>query len=54
MLKYFSPLLLALVLVSGCSYRYYAEDIKPMSEVEQGENKTVADDGTVTFTQARL
>ncbi len=54
MLKYFSPLLLALVLVSGCSYRYYAEDIKPMSEAEQGENKTVADDGTVTFTQARL
>ena len=31
LLKRFSPLLLALLLISGCSYRYYAEDLKPLS-----------------------
>lgn len=54
MLKCFTPLLLVGLLLSGCSYRYYAEDLKPMSEAEQGANKTVADDGTVSYTQARL
>ena len=54
MLKCFTPLLLVGLLFSGCSYRYYAEDLKPMSEDEQGANKTVADDGTVSYTQARL
>ena len=54
MLRYFTPLLLVGLLFSGCSYRYYAEDLKPMSEAEQGANKTVADDGTVSYTQARL
>ena len=54
MLKYFTPLLLVGLLFPGCSYRYYAEDLKPMSEDEQGANKTVADDGTVSFRQARL
>ena len=47
-------LLCTLLLFSGCSHRYYAEDIKPVSEAEQGENKTVADDGTVAYKQARL
>ena len=54
MLKCFTPLLLVGLLFPGCSYRYYAEDLKPMSEAEQGANKTVADDGTVSFRQARL
>lgn len=47
-------LLCSLLLFSGCSHRYYAEDLKPVSEAEQGENKTVADDGTVAYKQARL
>lgn len=46
--------LLAIVALVGCSYRYYAGDLQPMSEAEQGEDKTVADDGTVTYKQARL
>ena len=54
MLKCFTPLLLVGLLFPGCSYRYYAEDLKPLSEAEQGANKTVADDGTVSYTQARL
>ena len=47
-------LLCTLLLFSGCSHRYYAEYLKPVSEAEQGENKTVADDGTVAYKQARL
>ncbi len=47
-------LLCSLLLFSGCSHRYYAEDLKPVSEAEQGQNKTVADDGTVAYKQARL
>ena len=54
MLKCFTPLLLVGLLFLGCSYRYYAEDLKPISEAEQGANKTVADDGTVSYRQARL
>ena len=54
MLKCFTLPLLVGLLFLGCSYRYYAEDIKPASEAEQGANKTVADDGTVSFRQARL
>ena len=54
MLKCFTPLLLVGLIFLGCSYRYYAEDIKPLSEAEQGANKAVADDGTVSYRQARL
>ena len=54
MIKCLIPLLGALLLHPGCSYRYYAEALRPLSEAEQGENKTVADDGTVTYTQGRL
>ena len=54
MLKCFTPLLLVGLLFLGCSYRYYVEDLKPISEAEQGANKTVADDGTVSYRQARL
>ena len=53
MLKCFTPLLLVGLIFLGCSYRYYAEDLKPLSEAEQGTNKTVADDGTVSYRQAR-
>ena len=54
MLKCFTPLLLIGLLFPSCSYRYYAGDLKPMSEAEQGANKTVADDGTVSYRHARL
>ena len=54
MLKCFTPLLLVGLLFPGCSYRYYAEYLKPVSEAEQGANKRVADDGTVSYSQARL
>ena len=54
MLKCFTLLLLVGLVFPGCSYRYYAEDLKPLSEAEQGANKTVADDGTVSYRQARL
>ncbi len=54
MLKCFTPLLLVGLIFPGCSYRYYAEDLKPLNEIEQGANKTVADDGTVSYIQARL
>jgi hypothetical protein len=48
-------LLLAAVLSSaGCAYRYYATALKPLGEAQQGTGRTVADDGTVTFTQGRL
>jgi len=53
-MKCLISLLWALLLFPGCSYRYYAEDLKPVSEAEQGANKTVADDGTVSYRQARL
>ena len=50
------PIMLAVLLAggTGCAYRYYAEDLKPQSEARQGENRVVADDGTVTFSQGRL
>jgi hypothetical protein len=44
----------ALLLAPGCAYRYYAGDLEPLDELVQGENRSVADDGTVTFTQGRL
>lgn len=53
-MKCLFSLLWALLLFASCSYRYYAEDLKPVSEAEQGANKTVADDGTVSYKQARL
>jgi hypothetical protein len=46
--------LLALLTVSGCSHRYYAEDLKSLSEADQGANTTIADDGTVSFAEGRL
>ena len=52
---FFRSFIFSLLLVSvGCSYRYYAGDLQPLSESQQGENKEVADDGTVTYKQARL
>lgn len=48
-------LLLAAVLSSaGCAYRYYATQLKPLGEDQQGASHSVADDGTVTYTQGRL
>lgn len=48
-------LLLAAVLSSaGCAYRYYATPLKPLGEDKQGASHSVADDGSVTFTQGRL
>ena len=43
------------VAVSSCSYRPYAAAVEPVAEAEQPvAGMTVADDGTVTFTQDRL
>ena len=48
-------LLLGAVLSSaGCAYRYYSTPLKPLGEAQQGAGRTVADDGTVTFTKGRL
>jgi hypothetical protein len=52
--KFLFPLLWAVLLLPACSYRYYAEDLTPMNEAEQGADKTVADDGTVSYSQGRL
>jgi len=52
----FFRLFVSLLVVAsvGCSYRYYAGELQPLSESQQGENREVADDGTVTYKQARL
>lgn len=47
-------ILAALLLVTGCSYRYYVSELKPLSEAAQGEGKIVADDGSVIFARDRL
>ncbi len=52
--RYLNVLLLAAALAGGCAYRYYAGPLKPLDEEHQGGSRTVADDGTVTFTQGRL
>ncbi len=49
-----APVLVALTLVAGCSWRPYAGVVRASSEAYQAENTTVADDGTVTFGQGRL
>ena len=41
-------------LAAGCAWRPYAGDLRPSAEDQQGQNKTVADDHTVTFAQDRL
>lgn len=41
-------------LLSACAYRPYAGDVKPLDEEQQASGVTVADDGTVTYTQGRL
>jgi hypothetical protein len=50
----FASLVALIGLGQGCSYRYYAGDFKPQSETDQGQGRSVADDGTVTFSQGRL
>lgn len=42
------------MILTGCSFKYYAEPLKPLDEAAQGESKTVLDDGSVVFTKARL
>ncbi|NKB69611.1 MAG: hypothetical protein GKR89_21280 [Candidatus Latescibacteria bacterium] len=42
------------LLSSSCAYRPYVGILEPLSEAEQGESMSVADDGTVTYTQGRL
>jgi len=50
-----NALVLGLALLgAGCSYRYYAGDLEPLKEEFQGEGRTVADDGTVSYRQGRL
>lgn len=40
--------------LSACAYRPYAADVEPLDEQQQDQGVTVADDGTVTYTQGRL
>jgi len=47
-------LFLAVVAATGCSQRPYAGLVKTSPESEQGEDMTVADDGTVTYNRGRL
>lgn len=50
--RYFALILVAACV--GCSYRPYAGPLKPSPEAAQGENMTVADDGSITYTHGRL
>lgn len=50
----FSLLVALLAFGTGCAYRYYASDLEPQPETEQGKGRSVADDGTVTYSQGRL
>jgi hypothetical protein len=43
-----------LCLVASCAWRPYAGDVRPSIEEQQGQNMTVADDGTITWVQDRL
>ncbi|MFH1566659.1 MAG: hypothetical protein ABIL09_01575 [Gemmatimonadota bacterium] len=45
---------IAAIALAGCSYRYYADALKPLGEAEQGESKSVTDDGSVIYTKDRL
>lgn len=48
------PLIFVLLALSGCGYRYFAEDLRPLSETEQASTMKVSDDGTVTYVHQRL
>ncbi len=50
--KYCALLSLLAVFSHGCGYYYYAGDLRP--EEKQGEAMSIADDGTVTFSQDRF
>lgn len=50
--KRFLLLLAAALFYSGCGYHYFAGPLRPTED--QSETMTVADDGTVTFTQDRF
>jgi hypothetical protein len=45
-------ILLAISSLHGCGYYYYAGDLKP--DGSQGTSMSIADDGTVTFSQDRF
>lgn len=42
------------VFALGCGYRYFADPLKPLPEVQQAPKMTVSDDGTVTYVHERL
>ena len=50
----YAAILAALSLLTSCAWRPYAGEVRASSEVHQEPNTSVADDGTVTFTQGRL
>ncbi len=46
--------LISLMTTLGCAHRYYADSLAPLDEAQQGENRTVLDDGSVVLTKDRL
>ena len=46
--------LATLCTVASCAWRPYVGDVQPSAEDQQVQNMTVADDGTITWTQDRL
>ena len=46
------PAVIALWLVTGCGYHYYAGPLQPVGE--QAASMNIADDGSVTYVQGRL
>ncbi|MBT6144682.1 MAG: hypothetical protein HOH74_04590 [Gemmatimonadetes bacterium] len=47
-------LVMGILVATGCAHRYYADDLKPLGEGEQGEHRTVLDDGSVVLEKDRL
>ncbi|MBT7859725.1 MAG: hypothetical protein HN712_05405, partial [Gemmatimonadetes bacterium] len=47
-------LVMGILVATGCAHRYYADDLKPLGEAEQGEHRTVLDDGSVVLEKDRL
>lgn len=48
------PVACLVLLLAGCGYRHYAGPLQPAPEAGAATEFSVADDGTVTYTQGRL
>ena len=47
-------LAIALIGASGCSYRYYVTDLKPLGEEQQGENRARREDKQIERSEIRF